>query len=120
MPRSKAHKQQTHTRVVETAARAFRTQGVNGVGVAEVMRQAGLTHGGFYSHFESKDALVAAACEEGFQESSSPLLAAMQEAAPGTAVATYVRGYLSRSHRDHPETGCVIATLGQDIVRGSP
>jgi TetR/AcrR family transcriptional repressor of nem operon len=120
MPLSKAHKEQTRRRVVQTAARAFRSQGIKGVGVAEVMRQAGLTQGGFYAHFDSKDALVAAACAEGFHESSSPLLAAMQDAEPGTAVATYIRGYLSRSHRDHPETGCVIASLGQEIVRGSP
>ena len=120
MPLSKAHKEQTHRRVVQTAARAFRAQGIKGVGVAEVMREAGLTQGAFYAHFDSKDALVAAACTEGFQESSSPLLAAMKEAEPGTAVSAYIRGYLSRSHRDHPETGCVIASLGQEIVRGSP
>jgi TetR/AcrR family transcriptional repressor of nem operon len=120
MPLSKAHKEQTRRRVVQTAARAFRTHGISGVGVAEVMRQAGLTQGGFYAHFASKDALVAAACAEGFQESSSPLLAAMKEAEPGAAVPTYIRGYLSRSHRDHPDTGCVIASLGQEIVRGSP
>lgn len=120
MPLSKAHKEQTHRRVVQTAARAFRTQGIKGVGVAEVMRLAGMTQGGFYAHFDSKDALVAAACTEGFQESSSPLLTAMQEAEPGTAISTYIRGYLSRSHRDHPETGCVIASLGQEIGRGSP
>ena len=120
MPLSKAHKEQTHRRVVQTAARAFRAQGIKGVGVAEVMREAGLTQGGFYAHFDSKDALVAAACAEGFQESSNPLLVAMQEAEPGNAVPAYIRGYLSRSHRDHPETGCVIASLGQEIGRGSP
>src|SRR5215469_12417578 len=120
MPLSKAHKEQTRRRVVQAAARAFRAQGIKGVGVAEVMREAGLTQGGFYAHFDSKDALVAAACAEGFQESSNPLLVAMQEAEPGNAVPAYIRGYLSRSHRDHPETGCVIASLGQEIGRGSP
>jgi TetR/AcrR family transcriptional repressor of nem operon len=120
MPLSKAHKRETRRRVVKTAARAFRARGISGVGVADLMRQAGLTHGGFYAHFGSKDDLIAAACAEGMRESSTSLIASMKEASPDVGLATFIRTYLSRSHRDDPETGCVIASLGPEIVRGSP
>jgi TetR/AcrR family transcriptional regulator, transcriptional repressor for nem operon len=121
MPLSKGHKRETRQRVVKTAARAFRAGGINGVGVAGLMRQAGLTHGGFYAHFRSKDDLVAAACAEGMLDSSTALLAGMKEAtAPDAGLSTFIRSYLSRSHRDDPATGCVIASLGPEIVRGSP
>jgi TetR/AcrR family transcriptional regulator, transcriptional repressor for nem operon len=120
MPLSKAHKRETRQRVVRTAAHAFRARGIDGVGVADLMRQAGLTHGGFYAHFRSKDDLVAAACAEGMIESSASLLAGMKEATADAGIATFIRSYLSRSHRDDPATGCVIASLGPEIVRGSP
>jgi TetR/AcrR family transcriptional repressor of nem operon len=119
MPLSKAHKRETRKRVVRTAAQAFRARGIDGVGVAELMRQAGLTHGGFYAHFRSKEDLVAAACAEGMLESSTSFVASMKEASPDSGLATFIRAYLSRSHRDDPATGCVIASLGPEIVRGS-
>jgi TetR/AcrR family transcriptional repressor of nem operon len=120
MPLSKAHKRETRQRVVKTAARAFRAHGIDGVGVADLMRQAGLTHGGFYAHFRSKEDLVAAACAEGMLENSTSFVAGMKEASPDAGLATFIRAYLSRSHRDDPATGCVIASLGPEIVRGSP
>ena len=120
MPLSKAHKRETRQRVVRTAAKAFRARGIDSVGVAELMRQAGLTHGGFYAHFRSKEDLVAAACAEGMLESSTSFVAGMKEASPDGGLAPFIRAYLSRSHRDDPATGCVIASLGPEIVRGSP
>ena len=120
MPLSKAHKRETRQKVVRTAARTFRARGISGVGVADLMRQAGLTHGGFYAHFRSKDELVAAACAEGMLESSTSLVSSMKEASPDGGLSTYIRAYLSRSHRDDSATGCVIASLGPEIVRGSP
>jgi TetR/AcrR family transcriptional repressor of nem operon len=120
MPLSKAHKRETRQKVVRTAAHAFRARGIDGVGVADLMRQAGLTHGGFYAHFRSKEDLVAAACREGMLESSTSFVAGMKEASPDGGLATFIRAYLSRSHRDDPATGCVIASLGPEIVRGSP
>jgi TetR/AcrR family transcriptional repressor of nem operon len=120
MPRSKAHKQQTRERIVRTAARAFRAAGVNGIGVAELMQQAGLTHGGFYAHFRSKDALVAEACAQGLAESSEQLFAAADEAPPGEGLRAIIHGYLSRSHRDRSDTGCMLAALAPDIAREPP
>jgi TetR/AcrR family transcriptional repressor of nem operon len=117
MPLSKQHKQQTHERILRTAARAFRASGVDGVSIPDLMRQAGLTHGGFYAHFASKDALVAEACAQGIQDSGEQLFAAAEQAPTGEQARTIVNWYLSRSHRDTPETGCVIAALAGDITR---
>jgi len=117
MPLSKEHKRQTRERIVRAAARAFRAEGVDGARIADLMRQAGLTHGGFYAHFPSKDALVAEACAAGLTESGAALYDAADAAPPGEGLRLIVRGYLSRTHRDHPETGCVIATLGPEIAR---
>lgn len=117
MPLSKEHKRQTRERIVRTAARAFRAGGVERTGIADLMGQAGLTHGGFYAHFPNKDALVAEACAAGLTESGAALYDAADAAPTGEGLRTIIRGYLSRTHRDHPETGCVIATLGPEIAR---
>jgi TetR/AcrR family transcriptional repressor of nem operon len=96
--------------IVTAAARLFREKGFDGVNVAEIMREAGLTHGGFYGHFASKDALAAEACGLAFAASnerlrSRPDLAALLDA------------YLSPQHRDHPGNGCPMAAYGSDVVR---
>lgn len=117
MPRSKAQKRQTHERIVQTAAQAFRAEGIDGIGIADVMRQAGLTHGGFYAHFAGKDTLVAEACAQGLTESNASFAATIANAAPGQEIPAFIRAYLSRAHRDAPASGCVIATLAAEIAR---
>src|SRR5713101_2965031 len=87
MRRSKEEKQRTHRRVVEEAARQFRAKGINQVGIAELMGQVGLTHGGFYAHFSNKDALTAEVCKEGFAQTLADLLSAVQQAPAGSEVA---------------------------------
>ncbi len=116
MPLSKQHKQQTRERIVRTASRAFRAQGLGGATVPAVMAQAGLTHGGFYAHFPSKDALVAEACVAGLEESGEALLAAAAKAPPGEALRVIIGNYLSPRHRDAPATGCVVAALAAELA----
>lgn len=117
MPYSKAHKARTRVRIVAAAARAFRAEGIGSVGIPALMRDAGLTHGGFYAHFASKKALVAEACARGLSESSQAILAAADAKPPDEALSLIVRAYLSRGHRDNPDTGCAIAALGTEIAR---
>lgn len=96
--------------VVKAASRLFRRHGIGGVGVAEITRAAGLTHGGFYGHFVSKEALAREALSAGIEESLERLAAAPD-------LATWVKGYLSRAHRDAPEEGCVIVALSGEAIR---
>jgi TetR/AcrR family transcriptional repressor of nem operon len=117
MPLSKQHKQQTRERIVKTASRALRAEGIDGVSIPALMRRAGLTHGGFYAHFPSKDALVAEACALGLVESSERLGAAASHAPPGQHLRAIVDAYLTPEHRDAPATGCVIAALAPQLIR---
>jgi TetR/AcrR family transcriptional repressor of nem operon len=96
--------------IVKAAADLFRTRGVDGVGVAEIMQAAGLTHGGFYGHFASKDALVAEACGLAFNEG-------VERVARDTDLAGYVTRYMSLLHRDRSLGGCPMAALGGEIER---
>jgi TetR/AcrR family transcriptional repressor of nem operon len=103
-------------RILEAAARLFREKGFDGVGVADIMKAAGLTHGGFYGHFASKEDLIAqASCRAA--ASLMPGLHALVRRSPDTALDAIVDSYLSASHRDHPGAGCVFAALGTDIAR---
>lgn len=120
MRRSKQAKQETHARIVEAATRRFRADGIAGTGIAEVMGEAGLTHGGFYAHFENKDALVAEACAEGLARARRRLIRAVRKAPADQRLAAFVRLYLSRYHRDHPATGCALPTLSAEIARSEP
>ena len=106
-------------RVVETAARLFRERGFEGVGVADLMKAAGLTHGGFYAQFDSKQHLMAEACEQALEESELMWREALERAPkkPLTAIASY---YLSRKHRDNAGAGCVVAALGVEAARQGP
>lgn len=117
MPYSKAHKARTRARIVAAAARAFRAEGIGKVAIPALMRDAGLTHGGFYAHFASKEALVAEACARGLSESSQAILAAADAQPPDEALSLIVRAYLSRGHRDDPQTGCAIPALGPEVAR---
>jgi TetR/AcrR family transcriptional regulator, transcriptional repressor for nem operon len=106
-------------RIVEAAARRFRERGFEGVGVAEVMKDAGLTHGGFYGHFGSKEDLMAEACAYA-SERSRALWARRAAQAPGDPLEALARLYLTTAHRDDPGRGCVVAALAADAARQGP
>lgn len=103
-------------RILAAAARLFRERGIAGVGVAEIMEAAGFTHGGFYNHFPSKEALVAEACQKELLRSASASEASVEALGP-EAWPEFARAYLASEHRDHPESGCVVAALAADAGR---
>jgi TetR/AcrR family transcriptional repressor of nem operon len=114
---SRQHKQQTHNRLLKKAAEEFRRNGVQGTGIAPLMGQLGLTHGGFYAHFDSKNELIAEATGPMFEDALSRRMLAAAEAAPkGKAVRAIVTHYLSPEHRDNPE-GCALAGLAGEMAR---
>src|SRR5437764_5079406 len=110
-------KEQTRERILRAAARAIRKHGYEGVGVADVMKEAGLTHGGFYAHFESRDALLAAAADQAGAETLEILTRAIATAKPGQELTALVDTYLSDRHVAAPEQGCVIAAAGSEVPR---
>ena len=116
-----SRKEETHERIVDVAARAIRRNGYAGVGVAEVMKEAGLTHGGFYAHFESRDALLVEALERAGRESSAAVnRAAGLHASKGvSAFRSLVETYLSSGHLASLDTGCPVAALACDMPRQS-
>lgn len=117
---SREHKASTRRRIVEGAAAALRARGVAGVGVAELMREAGLTHGGFYSHFPSKDALVAEAVSAAGEQSARNLRKVVERAGSRSGLAAIADAYLSTAHRDQPGRGCALAALAGELARESP
>ena len=124
MPRiSREQKRLNHERIVRAAGEGFKLHGVDGVGIQELMKAAGLTNGGFYNHFASKEDLAVEVYRQGFADSLAAL-AAIREAHPGSARAALhdmVDRYVTAAHRDHPETGCPSAALAVDAGRhGKP
>jgi TetR/AcrR family transcriptional repressor of nem operon len=117
---SRQHAAGTRRRIVEGASAALRARGLSGVGVAELMRQAGLTHGGFYTHFDSKDALVAEAIAAAAEHSVKNLEKVVARAGAKPALEAIADSYLSAAHRDRPDRGCAVAALGAEAARGSP
>ena len=113
-------KEATHDRIVETAARAIRRSGYGGTGVAEIMKEAGLTHGGFYAHFESREAMLAEAADRAGADGMAVMARVAAEAAPVKALEAMLRAYLSREHVEGVETGCAVAALGSEMPRQSP
>ena len=111
------HRVKTHQRIVKDASRRIRAEGLTGAAVSAVMRDAGLTHGGFYKHFGSKDELVMESLREAFGEMADFLAHAAQKCEPGTAWKAIVRNYLSAEHCDHPECGCPLAALAPELAR---
>ncbi|AVP59145.1 TetR/AcrR family transcriptional regulator [Pulveribacter suum] len=105
--------------IVDAAARLYRAHGLDGVGVAEVTRGAGLTHGGLYRHFGSKDALVREACARAFELPKAALQNASPDGAPPQTRQAFVQAYLSPGHRDQPGEGCPVAALAADVARAS-
>ena len=116
-----SHKDETHERIVDAAARAIRRHGYGGVGVADVMKEAGLTHGGFYAHFDSRDALLVEALERAGRESFKAVTRAAElRARKGVSVfRSLVETYLADDHLASLETGCPVAALGCDMPRQS-
>jgi TetR/AcrR family transcriptional repressor of nem operon len=111
------HKEQTRARVLKEAAREIRARGPGGIGVAAIMARAGLTHGGFYAHFKSKDALVAAALDAMFEDVRGRFERTAADADPRVALRSYVEFYLSPAHRDARERGCPLPSLSGDLAR---
>jgi TetR/AcrR family transcriptional regulator, transcriptional repressor for nem operon len=111
------HKTRMHRRIVKNASRQLRAKGLNGPAVTTLMKASGLTHGGFYRHFGSREDLVIEAIEESLQELRDRLIAAAKEAEPGEGWKAMVRSYLSLERCDHPDDGCPIAALAPDIAR---
>ncbi len=111
------HKQRTRQKVLKAAARAIRAEGPHRIGVAGVMSEVGLTHGGFYAHFASKDDLVSAAIDEMFEESRATLVRETQNRAPAKALDNYIDRYLSPEHRDTRVWGCPLPFLSADAPR---
>lgn len=116
MGHSRADKAKTHERIVALASRRFREKGLAGIGIADLMKEAGLTVGGFYKHFDSRDDLVAEALGSALQTWRPQV----ERAATDTPPLTYdsaVDEYLSEAHRDHPDTGCAVGALAGEIAR---
>lgn len=109
----KGHKAATRQRILETAVARFKRDGIESVGVADLMAEAGLTHGGFYSHFTSKEALVRAVLEEAANHSAKNFARRIDEG----GLEKWIRSYLRPEHRDNPSRGCVAAALGSEVVR---
>src|SRR5438046_8908600 len=113
-------KEATHDRIVEAAARATRGSGYNGTGVADIMKDAGLTHGGFYAHFSSREAMLAEAADRAGSESVAMMERIAASSPPQKALPAMMQAYLSKAHVEGVETGCATAALGSEMPRQAP
>ena len=110
---------QNRERIVEAAAQLFRERGFDGIGVADLMKEAGLTHGGFYGHFSSKEELIAEASARALADSLA-VWSKRAERASGDPLSAVASAYLTSRHRDNPGAGCLLAALGPDVSRHGP
>jgi TetR/AcrR family transcriptional regulator, transcriptional repressor for nem operon len=117
---SREHKLETHARIVKRASVRLREKGAHGIGVADLMKDAGLTHGGFYAHFDSREALVIEAFAHAMDRSTERWRKIGETTPPDKRLAMIVDSYLTPVHRDDPGHGCAIPTLGAEIARESP
>jgi AcrR family transcriptional regulator len=113
-------KEATHERIVETAARAIRRSGYDGTSVADLMKEAGLTHGGFYAHFPSREAMLAEAADRAGAEAVATSARIAAAVPPEQALQSLLRAYLSNEHVKSPEMGCPVAALGSETPRQAP
>ncbi|MBP2302628.1 TetR/AcrR family transcriptional regulator [Azospirillum picis] len=113
---SKEQAAENRRRIVDVAGMLFRERGFNGIGVVDLMKEAGLTHGGFYGHFASKDDLAAEACARAMEEAAERWRRTADERG-GDALPALLTSYLSQRHRDHSGAGCPMAALGVDAAR---
>jgi len=111
------HKLETHQKIVKDASERVRAEGLNGAAVAAVMRDTGLTHGGFYKHFGSKDDLLVESLSEAFREFTGTLVRAAEQSPPGEAWKAIVKTYLRPELSDPPENGCPLAALAPELAR---
>src|SRR6201991_2599172 len=117
---SREHKLETHERIVKNASVRLREKGAHGVGVADLMKDAGLAHGGFYAHFDSREALVIEAFAHAMDRSTERWRKLAEQTPLEKRLATIVNSYLTPVHRDDPGHGCAVPTLGAEIARESP
>ena len=113
-------KQASHDRIVAVAARAIRKTGYDGTGVADIMKQAGLTHGAFYAHFTSRDAMLAEAADRAGADSVAAVADVVAQVPPEEALAALLGAYLSKEHIANAELGCAVAALGSEMPRQAP
>lgn len=116
-PSAHSRKEATHERIVEVATRAIRRSGYAGTGVADIMKEAGLTHGGFYAHFASRDALLAEAGDRAGAEAVALAAKVAAAAPPGQALQAMIAAYLSPQHLAAIEVGCPVSALGSEMPR---
>jgi TetR/AcrR family transcriptional regulator, transcriptional repressor for nem operon len=114
---AQSRKEATHERIVGAAARAIRRSGYSGTGVADIMKDVGLTHGGFYAHFASREAMLAEAADRAGAESVATMTRVASAAAPEQALRSMIRSYLSNEHVKDAESGCPVAALGSEMPR---
>lgn len=112
-----AAKEASHERILSVAARAIRRSGYDGTGVADIMKEAGLTHGAFYAHFPSREAMLAEAASRACAESAAAAAKVASDEPSGQALAAMLRAYLSPEHVAHAEVGCPLAALGSETPR---
>lgn len=117
---SKDHKTETHARIVKNASVRLRERGAASLGVAELMKEAGLTHGGFYAHFSSRDALIGEAFAHAMEQTTKRWRKRAELAPEGKRLASVVNGYLTPDHRDDVGNGCALPALGAEVLRASP
>jgi TetR/AcrR family transcriptional repressor of nem operon len=117
---SREHKQETHARIVRKASVRLREKGAHGVGVADLMKEAGLTHGGFYAHFDSREALVVEAFAYAMDRSIEHWRKTVAQTPPEKRLSAIVESYLTATHRDDPGRGCAVPALGAEVARESP
>jgi AcrR family transcriptional regulator len=115
-----AAKEASHERIVSVAARAIRRSGFNGTGVADIMKEAGLTHGAFYAHFPSREAMLAEATSRACTEAAVATAGVVAGVPPKQALASMLRAYLSDQHLKQIEMGCPLAALGSETTRQAP
>lgn len=111
------HKAKTRALVLAEAAKAIRKDGPHQVSLAGVMKRAGLTHGGFYAHFRSRDALLVAAIQQMFDSGRDRWIRNTLDRSPAGGLNAYINWYLSKPHRDNREAGCALAALASDLPR---
>lgn len=117
---TKDHKAETHERILKNASVRLRERGAAGLGVAELMKEAGLTHGGFYAHFASRDALISEAFVHAMELAAKRWRKRADEAPEGEGLASVVDGYLTGAHRDDIGNGCALPALGAEVSRANP
>ena len=117
---SKDHKAETHERIVKNASVRLREGGAASLGVADLMKEAGLTHGGFYAHFASRDALISEAFAHAMQQTTGRWRRRAEQAPEGKRLASIVNGYMSTEHRDDAGNGCALPSLGVEAARANP